>query len=882
MITRIKRLNLHINRLRASVVILLAALLVVPAYAESNQPLPDVAKKDIELIKSLPEEKLAFKKIKSVLESRCIVCHGCYDAPCQLKLSSFEGIERGANKWNVYNEPPLRQFFKYQGPTRLFIDTNKREEWREKEFFGVLNEGKSQLPEDNLKNSLLYQMLNLKQRYPLPKSGKLPEIIITKDNKDAKGLKDTEYFDVRITRKQTCSTLDEFDEFAKKHPLWGMPYALPGLSEKEHSLLVQWLVKGEKYSGKVELSAVAKNQIPKWQTFFNGDGNKKQLVSRYIYEHLMLGHIHFKDAPEGEFFRLVRSRTESGDIDEIATVRPYDDPTLIEPEVDEWYYRLRPYKASIVDKNHIVYELSDARMQRYEELFMQPSYEVQEPTYYYPGVSPNWLIRRLTNIKRWILPPPTPFEVFYDIPIESRYKFLLDDARFFINGFIKGPVCRGQRALGSIEDQFWVFFLKPENPSHGVQQHGLDRDFLRSQEKRLHLPTEITDTKRPLRAWTKSWPDEQKYMQAKLGYYLDPPSGRKLNLPVPVKDAVDQFIWSGIRKDGTINRNSALTIFRHLDSASVHYGLHGDEPETAWILDYPVFERLHYLLVAGYNAYGNLGHRGAARLYMDFLRMEGEDNFLFFLPKEERKVTYYSWHEIVRKSTPDPSKETELWLDVKSVEYPPEVGDKKHELFNLLREHLAFKTPDSKDLNRGEGEDFKSASDKAMQKLADMNGKTSVLQYFPANSYVRVCSEYNEKGVCTKAEGAYSVIYNKSYRKFENEESFIKKMKNRDKEDMRGDTLTVLKGLAGAYPNFFFDLAEDEVSTFVTTCKNIKNEADFTALVKDYGIRRTNPKFWNIADWFQKQHTEEQQDLAEMLKQPVESGILDLSRYRDL
>lgn len=33
--------------------------------------------------------------VKPILESRCVVCHGCYDAPCQLKLSSPEGIDRG-------------------------------------------------------------------------------------------------------------------------------------------------------------------------------------------------------------------------------------------------------------------------------------------------------------------------------------------------------------------------------------------------------------------------------------------------------------------------------------------------------------------------------------------------------------------------------------------------------------------------------------------------------------------------------------------------------------------------------------------------------------------------------------------------------------------
>ena len=41
--------------------------------------------------------------IKPILETRCVVCHGCYDAPCQLKLSSPEGIDRGLSKQRVYD-----------------------------------------------------------------------------------------------------------------------------------------------------------------------------------------------------------------------------------------------------------------------------------------------------------------------------------------------------------------------------------------------------------------------------------------------------------------------------------------------------------------------------------------------------------------------------------------------------------------------------------------------------------------------------------------------------------------------------------------------------------------------------------------------------------
>jgi hypothetical protein len=54
------------------------------------------------------EHKVSFyKDIKPILDSRCVSCHGCYDAPCQLKLGSIEGIDRGATKQLVYDSTRL-------------------------------------------------------------------------------------------------------------------------------------------------------------------------------------------------------------------------------------------------------------------------------------------------------------------------------------------------------------------------------------------------------------------------------------------------------------------------------------------------------------------------------------------------------------------------------------------------------------------------------------------------------------------------------------------------------------------------------------------------------------------------------------------------------
>ena len=47
--------------------------------------------------------------VQPILQRRCVVCHGCYDAPCQLKLGAWEGVARGASGDNVYDtDAPAR------------------------------------------------------------------------------------------------------------------------------------------------------------------------------------------------------------------------------------------------------------------------------------------------------------------------------------------------------------------------------------------------------------------------------------------------------------------------------------------------------------------------------------------------------------------------------------------------------------------------------------------------------------------------------------------------------------------------------------------------------------------------------------------------------
>jgi hypothetical protein len=248
-----------------------------------------------------------WQDVKPILETRCIVCHSCYDAPCQLDLSAPEGIERGANKDLVYNAGRLLAI----EPTRLFVDAHSPVEWREKQFYPVLNE-RVQTKVANLDGGLMAKMLRLKRQHPLPTISPLPAD-----------------FDFSLERAQYCPTLEKFDAFADTNPLWGMPYGLPDLSDSEYSTLKTWLEEGAGYEAPSPLGAGPLADILKWETFLNGKSPKEQLMSRYLYEHLFLAHLYFENSTSGLFFRLVRSTTPPGKaIDLIATRRPYDDPKV--------------------------------------------------------------------------------------------------------------------------------------------------------------------------------------------------------------------------------------------------------------------------------------------------------------------------------------------------------------------------------------------------------------------------------------------------------------------------------------------------------------------------------------------------------------------------
>jgi len=769
------------------------ALLLLSACA--TKPLPPVAV-------NIPTRSIHYlTEVQPVLEKRCTVCHSCYNSPCQLKLDSYEGADRGATKKAIYNSSRL----KTMDPTRLFTDAKNTAEWRKKGFFSVTESTAG----DGFNDSMMLQLLDHKRRNPKSTGDYYPE-----------------------AEDLTCSENgSELAAYLEKHPNNGMPFGFPPLKQEEFELVAGWLYQGAKGPTPAEqgdLEAPKPEdaaEIRKWETFFNQDDPKHAMTARYIYEHLFLAHVKF-GTPTNDFFELVRSGTPPGvPIDLVATVRPYDDPGF--PSV---YYRFRKVHSTIVQKTHMVYELDDARMRRFEELFIEPEW-LQEPhrVGYDPKMSAN------------------PFKAFEQIPPRSRYLFLLDSSHYILMTFIHGPVCKGQIALNVIDDQFWVMFLDPDHDL-SVRYPG----FLKMNVDRLAMPIEMGSDPGVFSVLT------DKYKRLAIEYYKSrEDTYAALNYGGLGYDA----IWKGYRASDA----PFLTVYRHFDSASVHKGALGNLPKTLWVIDYPLLERVYYALVAGFDVYGTVGHQLVERLYMDRLRIEGVSYFLDFLPKETRKEIMRSWYlgtnleEIhyyegalasgIRFATPDPKREF--------VE---------HVITSELNRETATTFDKINYIRSGEG--YPEIPRKYETREEYLQGFRAVSR--PGTPLVALIHDHNANlaYMRVRLNNGKDVVATLVVNRWHNNVAFLL---GEDKRlDPSKDSIEFIPGMIGSYPNFFFDIAQDDIPDFIDLIEFYDaGEASRKRLDK-YGVNRSDDRFWITYDWFQKRLNAEE---------PVKGGLLDLNRY---
>ena len=278
-------------------------------------------------------------------------------------------------------------------------------------------------------------------------------------------------------------------------------------------------------------------------------------------------------------------------------------------------------------------------------------------------------------------------------------------------------------------------------------------------------------------------------------------------------------------------------------------GFVGDVPKTAWVIGYPLLERIHYLLVANFDVFGPVSHQLESRLYMDFLRIEGESNFLTFMPPKVRKELQAYWY----RDAPGSVSKYMAYNDTVSARelgIAYESDDPKAEFLLAMKARIHS-------ANEHAWRYSAVAGDRVGTALAELESHSgSHNSYLPQVSYLNVIGKGRDE--------VYTVLRNSGY-------ANIAQLFGEDERRLPDeDGVTVVRGLLGAYPNYFFQVNENELGTFASAIGNLSSSKDYDRLLERWGVHRTDPWFWRLSDKFHRMLREED---------PLNNGLLDYSRY---
>jgi len=240
---------------------------------------------------------------------------------------------------------------------------------------------------------------------------------------------------------------------------------------------------------------------------------------------------------------------------------------------------------------------------------------------------------------------------------------------------------------------------------------------------------------------------------------------------------------------------------------------------------------------------------------MDFLRMEGESNFLNLLPPTTRHDLLDDWYQ-----NASPELTDYLEGDINSFEQPSgiafETDNPQQELYQLLSQYLAKVQPNASTYNKHllSAEQFE-----ALKRLDSLPAQQATLM--PETTMIVIQDDKNPDNIDVFTALRNSAHYNVN--------SLFEEEENREPSK---DSITLVHGLLGSYPDAFWYINASEITSSIEKLKSIKSEADYKALLDDVGMRRTNPNFWAFSDKLMQWSSE---------RYPIEGGLLDYNRLED-
>jgi hypothetical protein len=252
---------------------------------------------------------------------------------------------------------------------------------------------------------------------------------------------------------------------------------------------------------------------------------------------------------------------------------------------------------------------------------------------------------------------------------------------------------------------------------------------------------------------------------------------------------------------------------------------------------------------------------------MDYLRMEGELNFVQFLPPGIRAETIESWY--VGDRAIDDTRSRDV-LSTRGTKIAYRTADPKRELVERVVDERLL--PEAGILfdrvnYRRAGQVF--SMPKSFERQEDVIDGLRALTV-PGTGLVAHLHGYEVNVLWVRVRGFrggdrhLSIVVNRWH---DNVNSlFFEK----EQLDPSKDTMDFLPELIGSYPSYFMDLEAKDVPDFLDLLGRFDGSPAYVAKLEKYGVNRSDPRFWELFDWFQARAFE---------ADPIEAGLFDLNRY---
>jgi hypothetical protein len=253
---------------------------------------------------------------------------------------------------------------------------------------------------------------------------------------------------------------------------------------------------------------------------------------------------------------------------------------------------------------------------------------------------------------------------------------------------------------------------------------------------------------------------------------------------------------------------------------------------------------------------------------MDFLRVEGEVNFLQFLPPGVRSPMIAEWYIGDRAIE---AHDFDAVLTDRETRVAFRTDDPKREFVERVIDDHLLKAAGIRfdEINYLRGDTLLPEMPKQFETHRDyLNGMRALTA--PGTSLIRHFSE-------SDANLAFVRV-----RDFEGEDHFATIVVNRwhdnvnsmfgeeSRLDAAKDTMEIHERSIGSYPNIFFDVEGRELPEFFDLLQNFDGSPEYVRKFQRFAVFRTDPRFWSTYDWFQHRFEEDE---------PLQSGIYDLNRY---